>query len=409
MALTQVRAQVDGVWYALTYDAAQRCYVAEIPAGETSADQPGGWYNVTVEVTDGQGQTATLDGHDIPGLRLVVKDLTTPTVTLVSPPEGYVTTATPEIVVDLTDDSSGVDLSTLTVTADGEPLAATTEAISGGYRATITPTWADGVHTVSVAVTDQDGNTGTLELLYTVDTTPPVLAVWDHRLVVDEAEALIRGYAQDSAGASVTASAGGWTGNTAPAPDGAWRLSVPLAIGVNTITVTATDGAGLATTWTGTVIRLITDRTQADLDKLRAILGRFAAGTQTAADWTAINGPNQRGAYNYTDLNRVGAAVALLTESLSGQGYHLTTSPRTDWAEADIPTATPMGTYLTDVGTIFRARLVQEPYITLPSNMAGLTIPGMNSIEWALVCVDAVTPVVRKSYIYSGEAYAGEF
>ena len=409
MALTQVRAQVDGVWYALTYDAAQRCYVAEIPAGETSADQPGGWYNVTVEVTDDAGQTAALDGHDIPGLQLVVKDLTAPTLTLVSPPEGYVTTATPEIVVDLTDDSSGVDLSTLTVTADGEPLTATTEAITGGYRATITPTWADGVHAVSIAVSDLDGNEGALELLYTVDTTPPVLEVYGHRLVVDEAEVLIQGYAADAAEAAVTASAGGWTGETAPDADGAWRLAVPLGVGINEITVTATDGAGLTSTWTGTVIRLITDRVQADLDQLKAILRRFASGTQTAADWTAINGPNQRGAYNYTDLNRVGAAVALLTESLNGQGYDLSTSPRTDWAEADIPTATPMAAYLADVVTIFTARLVQEPYITLPATMAGLTLAGMNNIEWALVSVDAVTPVVKKSYIYSGEAFAGEF
>lgn len=615
MALTQVRAQVDGIWYALTYDAAQRCYVAEIPAGETSADQPGGWYNVTVEVTDGQGQTATLDGHDIPGLRLVVKDLTAPTLTLVSPPEGYVTTARPAIVVDLTDDSSGVDVSTLTVTADGEPLTASTEAISGGYRATITPTWADGVHAVSIAVTDQDGNTGTLELLYTVDTTPPVLAVWDHRLVVDEAEVLIRGYAADSAGAAVTASAGGWNGNTAPAPDGAWRLSVPLAIGVNTITVTATDEAGLTSTWTGTVIRLITDRVKADLDAVRAILARLNAGTETEADWAALNAPNQRGAYNYTDLNRVSAAAELVYQSLVEQGISVdyarvklprpqpgrlpegyteleyiqssgtqyidtgfkpnqdtrvvvkavvkvsnvanwlfgsrtangrqqfsflgasagyfradyansqtpfdaslntdqpitidanknTTSilelsasktvpyssfasnsnlhlfavctngvvstgkvvifyckiydgntlvrdyvpcksengdvglfdivsqkfysnagageftagpevpqpePTLDpytWYEEDAPTATQMQRYLANVSNLLGVRLVQQPYITLPASMAGLTLAGANNIEWALVCVDAVTPVVKKSYIYSGEAMAGEF
>ena len=613
MALTQVRAQVNGVWYALTYDAAQRCYVAEIPAGETSADQPGGWYNVTVEVTDDAGQTATLDGHDIPGLQLVVKDLTAPVVTLVSPPEGYVTTATPEIVVDLTDDSSGVNISTLTVTADGEPLTATTEAITGGYRATITPTWADGVHAVSIAVTDQDGNTGTLELLYTVDTTPPVLAVWDHRLVVDDAEVLIRGMATDAAGAAVTASAGGWTGETAPAADGSWRLSVPLAVGVNEITVTATDGAGLTSTWTGPVIRLITDRVKADLDALNAILRRFASGTETEADWAALNGPNQRGAYNYTDLNRVSAAAELVYQSLMGQGisvdyarvelprpqpgrlpegyteleyiessgtqwidtgfkpnqdtqvlaeinyvntsaayncafgsrdavnvnqfwimwasdynffqsrygaqsltvraplssnnqinfnknlvsvdgvqtegdyldfqgnyslylfgcnatgvftypsslqmsfcqvydngnlvrdfvpckdpsgnvglYDLVgvqfygnsgtgvfaagpeaeTPPPVDtyaWQETDIPTSSQMAQYLANVTNLLGARLVQQPYITLPASMAGLTLAGANNIEWALVCVDAVTPVVKKSYIYSGEAMAGEF
>ena len=106
MAITQVRAQVNGVWYALTYDVAQRCYVAEIPAGETSADQPGGWYNVTVEASNDAGESVSIDGDALASLRLVVKDLTAPTVTLVSPPQGYVTTQTPEIVVDLTDEQA---------------------------------------------------------------------------------------------------------------------------------------------------------------------------------------------------------------------------------------------------------------------------------------------------------------
>ena len=154
---------------------------------------------------------------------------------------------------------------------------------------------------------------------------------------------------------------------------------------------------------------MITDRVQADLDALNAILRRFAAGTETEADWAAVNSPTQRGAYNNTDLNRVGAAVALLTESLNAQGYHLITSPKTDWAEADIPMETPIETYLQNVETIFRARLVQTPYITLPASMSGLKLKGANHIEWALVCVDEMTPVVKKSYICSGEAFCGEF
>lgn len=409
MAIIQVRAQVNGIWYALTYDAAQRCYVAEIPAGETSADQPGGWYNVTVEASNDAGNTASIDGESLSSLRLVVKDLTAPTVTLISPPQGYLTTAAPSIIADLTDESSGVDITTLAVTIDGKPESSvTTEAITGGYRATILPTLADGLHTVDIAVNDQDGNTGTLELLYTVDTVPPELVVWDHRLVVDDAEVLIQGMAKDAAGAAVTASAGGWTGETAPDADGAWRLSVPLAVGVNEITVTATDGAGLVTSWTGMVIRMITDRVQADLDALRSILGRLNAGTASAADWETINQP-QRGAYNASDLNRVGEAVQLLTASLNGQGYGLTTSPKTDWTEADIPTETPMETYLQDVSEIFGARLVQAQYVTLPESMASLTLAGANNIEWALVCVDEMTPVVKKSYIYSGEAFCSEF
>ena len=119
MAIIQVRAQVNGIWYALTYDAAQRCYVAEIPAGETSADQPGGWYNVTVEASNDAGNTASIDGESLSSLRLVVKDLTAPTVTLISPPQGYLTTAAPSINADLTDESSGMDFTSLAVTIDG--------------------------------------------------------------------------------------------------------------------------------------------------------------------------------------------------------------------------------------------------------------------------------------------------
>lgn len=410
MAITQVRAQLGGIWYVLSYDESQRCYVAEIPAGETSADQPGGWYNVTVEATNDAGTTVSTDGNGLESLRLVVKDLTAPTLTLVSPPQGYITTQTPEIVVDMTDDSSGVNLETLAVSIDGESESnVNTSAITGGYRATISPTLEDGLHTVEISVQDQDENIGVLSLIYTVDTIPPKLAVWDHRLVIDDPTVLIQGTTQDSAGASVAVSAGSWIENTGPAADGTWMAFVPLEIGTNTITVTATDGAGLTTSWSGTVVRMITDRSQTDLDKLRSILNDLASGAESTEDWADINNPTQRGGYNYTDLNRVGAAAKLLTESLNGQGYNVVTSPKTNWAELDTPTESTMGVYLKNVETIFKARLVQEQDVILPDSISGLMLAGANNIEWALVCVDAVTPVVRKSYVYSGEAFAGEF
>lgn len=407
MAITQVRAQVDGVWYVLTYDETERCYVGTIPTPDSSATQPGGYYNVTVEAANDTGETATLDGDDLASLRLVVKDITAPTLTLVSPPLGYLTTQTPTIVVDIADDNAGVDTSTVQATADGESLTVSVESITGGYRATMTPTWADGAHTLEITAADNDGNVGSLSLLYTVDTTPPTLAVYWHRLIVDTATVEIRGGAWDSAGAAISVSSGTWTENTGPDSTGAWNMTVPLEIGVNTITVTATDGAGLTSTWTGTVIRLITDRTAEDLTALRDLL------ETPMEDWTAeqlaeFNEIRDRGAYNLTDLNRVGEAIALLTASLNGQGFALNTNPKTDWMESDIPTETPMGRYLGDVTALYSARATMES-VTLPENMSDLTIPGANAIELALVLVDAVTPLARKSYIYSGEAFSGEF
>ena len=65
---------------------------------------------------------------------------------------------------------------------------------------------------------------------------------------------------------------------------------------------------------------LVTDRSQTDLDTLRALLA------VPLADWTAeqlaeFNQAISKGAYNYTDLNRVTACMDYLNEVLTGLGY----------------------------------------------------------------------------------------
>lgn len=65
---------------------------------------------------------------------------------------------------------------------------------------------------------------------------------------------------------------------------------------------------------------LITDRTQSDLDALRDLLAT------PMADWTAeqlaqFNRAVSKGAYNYTDLNRVIAAMDDINERLTAAGY----------------------------------------------------------------------------------------
>ena len=404
----EFRVQVGGVWYPLTYDPAERCYRALLPTGATSADQPGGYFNAMVEAVNDGGKTVSIDGHALPSLRLVVKDLTAPELVLTSPPEGYLTTHAPQIMVEITDNASGVEPATVAATAEGGALPVETAEIPGGYRATVSPTWDDGPHRVVISATDRDGNTGRLTLHYTVDTVPPELCVWDHRLVVDTETVTIRGTAQDSAGAAVTVSAGKWSTDTTPAADGSWRAAVPLAVGVNEIAVKAWDGAGLTTAWTGTVVSLITDRTTVDLTLAKDLLRRIPAGTATAEELERYNRGELRGSYDFADLNRVGAAVALLTPVLRAQGYLVDTAPRTDWAAGDVQTETPMGRYLADVRQIAEARQTLRP-VTLPETMGALTLAGANRIELALVAADEVTPVLKRSYIYAGEAMAGEF
>lgn len=65
---------------------------------------------------------------------------------------------------------------------------------------------------------------------------------------------------------------------------------------------------------------LITDRSQADVEALRALLST-ALTDWTAEQLAAFNQAASRGAYNYTDLNRVTEAMEALDGMLRAQGY----------------------------------------------------------------------------------------
>ena len=58
MAIKQVRAQVNGQWHTLTLNPRNGRYEASITApGATSFNQPGGYYDVTVEAENTAGSS----------------------------------------------------------------------------------------------------------------------------------------------------------------------------------------------------------------------------------------------------------------------------------------------------------------------------------------------------------------
>ena len=91
-----------------------------------------------------------------------------------------------------------------------------------------------------------------------------------------------------------------------------------------------------------------------------------------------------KGAYNYSDLNRVERAVAEISDIA---GLNLIT--KTNWSMWDIPKESDMERYLNNI------RLIRERYsvdIELPSTMSGLTYNYANNIEKILlVAYDAAT------------------
>lgn len=82
-----------------------------------------------------------------------------------------------------------------------------------------------------------------------------------------------------------------------------------------------------------------------------------------------------KGAYNYSDLNRVERAVAEISD-LAGLGL----ITKTNWDMWDIPTATEMSRYLGNIATI-RSLVTDANVPTAPSSMSNLTYNEANNIE----------------------------
>lgn len=154
-------------------------------------------------------------------------------------------------------------------------------------------------------------------------------------------------------------------------------------------------------------LNLITNRTQADVDRVAALAARVSAGTATAAELAEWQS-DLKGAYNASDLNRVGAAVAYVAGRLNGYGYAVTVSPKQDWTVSDIPTAGQMAAYLRDVATLRGAIAVLDRTPPTPDSASGLTWQEANDIEKILVDVDELLTRMAAAWFYSGELYAGE-
>lgn len=267
MAISQVRAQVNGTWYTLTYDSASGAYKATITApGATSYNQSGGYYNVTVEATNDAGTKATADGSTMTGLRLVVKEKVAPVITILSPSSGaYVTNSKQPVVFNITDEDvgSGVDVDSVVVKLDGTAVASSAiakTAITGGYSFTYTPASAmsDGSHTVKVSASDHDGNAATAKSTsFTVDTVPPTLNVTapSDGLITNSSSVTVKGTTNDatSSPVTITIKLNGADQGAVTVSSGSFSKTLTLAEGSNTIEVTATDAAGKTSTVTRTI------------------------------------------------------------------------------------------------------------------------------------------------------------
>lgn len=129
------------------------------------------------------------------------------------------------------------------------------------------------------------------------------------------------------------------------------------------------------------MVELITDRTQYHVTLLNR-LRKKPWNSMTSSEQMAWNGEAAKGAYNYTDLNRVETAVSELAVEL---GLSLTT--KTNWTLWDIPVQSDMDRYLGNVAAIRDACPGEVAFPDLPDSMNNLSFEGANSIEKVLLLV----------------------
>ena len=135
--------------YTLTLSETSGKYEATITAPDKSSynNNAGHYYPVSITATDQAGNSVTIDDTDSTlgnSLKLKVKEKVKPVISKLVPSNGaYLSTSAPEITATLTDDDSGIAISTLVLKIDGQTINNTNitkTTTTGGYNISYTPT-----------------------------------------------------------------------------------------------------------------------------------------------------------------------------------------------------------------------------------------------------------------------------
>ena len=209
----------------------------------------------------------------------------------------------------------------------------------------------------------------------------------------------------------VTGKVNGVTTIWTPLGNNEWQTVAAVADdGIYYVELEITDSTGLTTEVKATLyygIQLITDRTQADVDRVVTLRKKWMNGTITAEEKNEYLA-GMKGAYNATDLNRVGAAMEYIAGKLFDAGYGDDLKVKQDWKMSDVPSEINLRYYL-DALTSLRAWFVTKTTTPdTPPDIDRLTYIEANNIEKILMDLDFLIIQMIQSYIYSGDVCVGE-
>lgn len=266
MSVKTVTATINGQNYTLTLDEDSGSYKATINAPSKSSynNNDEHYYPVSVSATDDASNTTTVDDTDSTfgsQLKLRVIERVKPTITVTSPTDSStIVNSAPNIEWTVADDDSGINPDSISIKIDSDT-AVTSEITktrtATGYTCSykVPSALADGSHTFTLNVSDNDGNAATaVATSFIVDTTPPVLTITSpaNNLVTNSSTITITGTTNDALSTPVTLTI---NGTDVPVDeDGSFSYVYTLTEGGNVITSVATDAAGKSST----VVRNVT-------------------------------------------------------------------------------------------------------------------------------------------------------
>ena len=153
---------------------------------------------------------------------------------------------------------------------------------------------------------------------------------------------------------------------------------------------------------------LITDRTILDYNRWRELRDKGYENMTEAerAEWRS----DMKGAYNASDLNRVGEVLNYLRDRLTNAGYlgGNEFAMRVDWAAGEIPSAAQVTAYLGAVKTVREALAQKDTTPPAPENIGSLDYIGANNIEIILIDIDEVITKMRAARFFFGDLFCGE-
>lgn len=220
---------------------------------------------------------------------------------------------------------------------------------------------------------------------------------------------------------SVTVEINGQTYSLNKAPGGLWAVTLKApggglgeVGGVYPADVTVENSTGVfkfpaAFVLTVRGYEFITDRTQRDVMRWRQLRDKGLAGMTEAerAEWFS---GTMKGAYNVSDLNRVGLALNTIRDRLAAAGYAAPDifTARQDWQTGELFTASDLSYYLACVSTVRNAITQFKTTPPVPTDSGALDYQEANNIEQILMDINRIIDNMTAAFLFLGDVTSGE-